>query len=143
GIARAVRAEPGSDERCPAILSWEEIALESELATRFSHLIALDPPTVPGGEALLAAAPFDGPVPGAVHLAWGRPEVEFALAVLTRDLNVRVPVAAVYRRLRATARPLSGDELEPALAGEAADPGRLTPGMCARAVRILGELELV
>ena len=77
---------------------------------------------------------------GAVHLAWGPAEAEFALAVARRDLDLRPVVASIYRRLRGSGE-LHGGELEAALRGDG--PHMLPAAVCARALAILAELELV
>src|SRR5439155_20600739 len=57
GIARAVTGVDGAGERCPALLSWDELVADPELGASFQHLIALDPPLNADGEAFLAAIP--------------------------------------------------------------------------------------
>jgi single-stranded-DNA-specific exonuclease len=71
----------------------DHAALEEDpaLAARFDHLVVLDPPPYDG----LAAAP--GPT---VHLAYGEPEIAFALQVHEHRCDLRPAVAAVYRALR-------------------------------------------
>lgn len=129
GIAHAVggQADP-AEPSCPALLSWHQLALDPELARPFQHLLALDPPATPDERDLLAAAPCHGP--GFAYLAWGPAEVELALAVARRDLELRPAVAAVYRALR------DGGRQE--LAASA-----LPPPVVGRALRVLAELGLV
>src|SRR5207237_707283 len=57
GIAGAVAPADPDDERRPALISWDELALDPELASEFDHLVALDPPVSALRAALLAAAP--------------------------------------------------------------------------------------
>ncbi|MBV9214351.1 MAG: single-stranded-DNA-specific exonuclease RecJ [Actinobacteria bacterium] len=143
GIVHAVAdASAGAGERCPSLASWDEITLEPELAARFTHLVVLDPPALAEVEDLLAAVPpATEPPGGAIHLAWGPKEVEFALAVARRDLDLRPVVTGIYRRLRGQVGPAAGDALTAALRGDG--PHLLPPPVCARAVTILAELELV
>ena len=140
GIASAVAPADPDDERRPALISWDELALDPELASEFDHLVALDPPVSPRGETLLAAAPVAPGGAGSAHLAWGRPEAEFALAVARRDLDLRPTAVAIYRSLRASG-PGDGSRLGNLLREAASHP--VPPAVCARAVRVLVELELV
>ena len=86
---------------CLDAVSLEALARRPALAAGYTHLVALDPPPAAGGRELLAAAPASG----FVHLAWGAPEAEFALAVWRAGLDLRpaltvgVPGAAGVRRL--------------------------------------------
>jgi hypothetical protein len=98
--------------------------------------VALDPPAWPGGETLLASMPGDG----FAHLAWGAAEVEFALGVAGRSLDMRTELVAFYKELR-PARVYSGEALERALRGGGPHPR--TPLHAARLVRVLGEVGLV
>ena len=158
GIVRAVCGADGTvgtEDRCPALISWDELAIDPALGASFQHLVALDPPLDGQGEALLAAIPTGRDrallpnrryatvmqeSPGAVHLAWGPAEAEFALAVARRDLDLRPVVTSMYRRLRESGE-LHGDKLEAALRGDG--PHTLPVAVCARALAILAELELV
>ncbi|HEX8066641.1 MAG TPA: single-stranded-DNA-specific exonuclease RecJ [Thermoleophilaceae bacterium] len=165
GVARAVTGADG-EERCPGLLAWDDLAEDPSLARPFTHLVALDPPLTEDGEALLAAAPAPEPAEprgsaadaaapapepaeprgaaapaaapaGFAHLAWGPAEVELALALARRDLDLRPVLAAVYRDLRA-AGPCRGERLLAVLRG---DPPR-SAAACGRAVRVLCELGL-
>ncbi len=114
----------------------EHLARDPGLAAGYTHLVALDPPLVAGGRELLAAAPASG----FVHLAWGAPEAEFALAVWRAGLDLRPPLTAVYRALR-EAGGCRGAELERLLRGDGPHPR--AAATCARVVRVLAELGLV
>jgi single-stranded-DNA-specific exonuclease len=139
GIAARVRTADGSPRAGLAIASWDELAAAPEIAAPFHHLVALDPPAWPGGETLLANAP--GPEQGAfAHLVWGAAEVEFALSIARRSLDMRAELVAVYRDLR-EAGPIEGARLAALLQGDGAHPR--SPAHAARLVRVLAEVGLV
>jgi single-stranded-DNA-specific exonuclease len=139
GIAARVRTAEGQPCEGLAIASWDELAAAPAIAAPFEHLVALDPPALPGGEALAAAAP--GPAGGAfVHLAWGAAEVEFALTVAQRSLDMRQELVALYKDLRAVG-PCSGERLAAVLQGSGPHPRSAT--QAARLVRVLSEVGLV
>ena len=117
-------------------VSLECLARNAQLAGPYTHLVALDPPLAAGGRELLAAAPADG----FVHLAWGAPEAEFALAVWRAGLALRPSLIAVYRSLR-EAGGCRGADLERLLRGDGPHPR--SSATCARVVRVLTELSLV
>ncbi|HEY1359148.1 MAG TPA: single-stranded-DNA-specific exonuclease RecJ [Thermoleophilaceae bacterium] len=112
-----------------AVARWDDLLAEPALAAPFDHLVALDPP--PGVDA----ATLPGPPGGVAHLAWGPPEVEFALAVWRAELDLRPALVAAYRALR------NGGELESSLTGGGRYPRSLA--CCGRLLRVLCELELV
>jgi single-stranded-DNA-specific exonuclease len=119
-----------------ALASWDELQIEPAIAAPYQHLVALDPPLWPGGEALLAAAPGRG----FAHLGWGPAEVEFALNVARSSLDMRTELVALYKELRGTAT-YAGEALEQALRGGARHPR--TPLHAARLVKVLSEVGLV
>jgi single-stranded-DNA-specific exonuclease len=137
GVANAVSGE-GDHDRCPALVSWDALRADPAVASEFTHLIALDPPTSAADQSLLAAAP--SPAGGFAHLAWGAAEAEFALGVARRDLDLRPTVTEVYRELR-EAGPCAGRQLEALLRGPGAHPR--PPALVARTVRVLVELGLL
>ena len=94
-----------------------------------SHVVMLDPP----------AAPLR--TYGAMtHLAWGEPELRFALQIHEREYALRASLTATYRALRA-AGGAGGEELETLLRGDAKTP---RPASSAgRILRVLVELGLV
>jgi hypothetical protein len=118
------------------VASWSALAAVPELARPYDHLLALDPP--PGGTAdeLLGSLPA-----GIIHLAWGPPEAEFALALYRSELDLRPALAETYRALRALPENAGPTELEPALRGTTKYPR--SPELCATLLTVLGELELV
>jgi single-stranded-DNA-specific exonuclease len=140
GVAARVRTADGRPGESLAIASWDEFQAAPEIAAPFEHLVALDPPAWPGGEALLAAAP--GPEGRAfAHLAWGVAEVEFALSMAQRSLDMREELVALYKELRAAGGHSGGERLAAALQGHGPHPRSATH--CARLVRVLSEVGLV
>jgi hypothetical protein len=136
GIAARVRTSDGAPCDGLALASWDELVASPDIAAPFEHVVALDPPVWPGGEALLAGIPGHG----FSHMAWGPAEVEFALTVAQRSLDMRADLVAMYKELRA-AGPLAGAELESVLRGSGAHPR--PPAHAARLVRVLEEVGLV
>jgi single-stranded-DNA-specific exonuclease len=136
GIAARVRVEDGRPCEDVAIACWDELEAERSLAESYEHVVALDPPVWPGGESLLANASGSG----FAHLVWGESEVEFALSVARRSLDMRDELVALYKELRA-AGPLAGDQLAAVLQGPG--PHTRTPEHAARLVTVLSEVGLV
>ena len=119
-----------------ALTAWERFCRRPALAERYTHVVALDPPTCRDHQAALEHAPGDG----FVHLAWGAAEVSFARALAARELNLRTELAALYRELRAAGE-VQGDELAELLRGDGPYPR--SPRECARLLRVLSDVELV
>jgi len=138
GIAQAARADDGAECR-PALVSWEELRADPGVARPFRHLLALDPPLAAAAVQVAERTPCAA-APGTVQLAWGPAEIEFALAVARRDLDLRPAAIAIFRALRASS-PCGGPALERALRGDG--PRARPPALCARAVRVLSELGVV
>ncbi|HWT91862.1 MAG TPA: single-stranded-DNA-specific exonuclease RecJ [Solirubrobacteraceae bacterium] len=113
------------------LTSHAALRRDPQVAAAYDHVVLLDPPA--HDVAHLGA---DGPF---VHLAWGRPEVDFSLSIHERERDLRTPLTAIYRSLRATGG-AAGEELEAALRED--DPQR-TPAVAGRALRVLVELGLV
>ncbi|MDA0182262.1 single-stranded-DNA-specific exonuclease RecJ [Solirubrobacter phytolaccae] len=113
-----------------ALTSWCALEDAPELAEPFVHVVAVDPPTRPTvhtGE-------------GWTHLAWGTPELDFALRIHEWDFALRDPLTAVYRALRA-GRASGGEAVEQLLRGEGPQPR--SAALAGRLVRVLTELGLV
>jgi hypothetical protein len=119
-----------------ALVSWQTLSARPELAERFPHVVALDPPLSPAGMELLRGAPRAG----FAHLAWGEPEIEFALAHAGAELDLRPALAEVYRGLRDADGSAEGARLEALLAGSGTHPR--SPAMAARMLTVLRELGL-
>ena len=122
-----------------AVASWAAIAADTAgIGGPYSHLVALDPPPVEHGVDLLAATPG----PGAVHLAWGAAECEFARAHWRAQLDLRPSMTELWRALTASnGGSLEGDAFATALRGGGAYPRG--GALCGRLLRVLGELGLV
>jgi hypothetical protein len=120
-----------------SLVSWATLATQPELAEPFAHIVALDPPLAAAGVELLRATPGGG----FAHLAWGEPEVEFALACAQAELDLRPPLAELYRGLRDAGGAVAGEELAALLAGAGAHPR--SPSAAARMLTVLLELGLV
>jgi len=110
-----------------ALCSWAALEADPALADPFTHVVAIDPPA---GRAALAHVTV---------LAWGRPELDFALQIHERDFRLREPLTALYRALR-DAGGAEGDRLIALLRGEGTPrPARLA----GRLLAVLAELGLV
>jgi single-stranded-DNA-specific exonuclease len=109
----------------------ETLAEEPGLAAGFPHLVALDPPPQAGGKTLLA-----GIGDGMVHLAWGLPEIDFALGFWRSELALRPHLVTAYRALRE-----GGQEPRALLGGNGVRPR--SAALCGRLVRVLRELGLM
>jgi len=115
-----------------AICSWQALEDDPALAHAFAHVVAVDPPAA---EALDHVSG-----PGWTHMAWGEPELQFAIRIHTWDFALRDPLAILYRALRA-ARETGGEACEALLRGEGPQPR--SAALAGRLVRVLAELDLV
>lgn len=119
-----------------AVCSYAGLAADPSLADPFSHVVAVDPPATGVQRALL-----DGlTVRQMVHLAWGAAELTFARRIHEREYDLRAPLTALYRDLRALDG-AAGEELEAVLRGDPRAPR--SPWLTGRALRVLAELGLV
>jgi single-stranded-DNA-specific exonuclease len=114
-----------------ALSSWAALEDDPGLAGPFVHVVAVDPPAKP-----LIDQPSGE---GWTHLAWGRPELDFAVHIHEWDFALRDPLTAVYRALRA-ARAARGEACETVLRGEGPQPR--SAALAGRLVRVLTELAL-
>ena len=126
--ARGLQARVGGF----AVTSWAALEDDPRLAAPFAHVVAVDPPSRP---------PFDHPSgEGWTHLAWGKPELEFALHIHEWDFALRDPLTALYRALRELGT-ATGEACETVLRGEGPQPR--SAALAGRLVRVLTELGLV
>lgn len=129
------------------LVAWEALGADPTALAPFAHVVAVDPPPIEAGLALLdAGTPAAGgagepppPAGAAAHLAWGEPERAFALACWRERLDLRPALIDLWRALE-RAGALAGAELESALRG--AGPHPRCAGHCGRLVRVLCELGL-
>jgi single-stranded-DNA-specific exonuclease len=115
-----------------ALTSWAALEDDPSLAEGFPHVVVVDPPPRP----LLAHPSGEG----WTHLAWGTPELDFAVRIHEWDFNLRDPLTAVYRALRAE-KVARGEAGETLLRGDGPQPR--SAALAGRLVRVLTELGLV
>ena len=118
-----------------ALTTWSALEADPGLATPYAHVVLVDPPAhahLPG---------LAGALPGAgwTHLAWGAAERELARRVLAWELDLRPPLADLYRALRAAPHH-AGDPLLATLRGTAPQPR--SGALVGRLLRVLSELDL-
>jgi single-stranded-DNA-specific exonuclease len=121
------------------LASYGALQRDPALQGAYTHVVLLDPPC---SEDQLAQAQAGGsPTARAdrsTHLAWGEPELRFALHIHGREHQLRESLADCYRTLR-DGRGAAGEELEAALRGKAGRSAELA----GRMLRVLSELDLV
>jgi single-stranded-DNA-specific exonuclease len=133
----AEEAPATRDPAALAIAAWEDLAAEPAAASSFPHVVALDPPGEERWLTVAASAPGETSF---LHLAWGRAEVDFALAAARAALETRAALTEAYRAIRQAGSP-AGDALRSALEG--ASPHPRSAAHCGRLLRVLTELGLV
>jgi single-stranded-DNA-specific exonuclease len=123
-----------------ALVDWARLERDPGLAGAFAHVVLIDPPPLPDHELIV-----DRSEPGGyLHLAWGAPEVEFALQAWDAQWPSRPVLAGLFRRLSGLAGEpdqIAAAELRAALTGEGAHPR--SPEFAGRCLRVLHELGLV
>jgi single-stranded-DNA-specific exonuclease len=117
-----------------ALCSYDALAREPALACGYTHVVLLDPPA---SEAALALAK-SGDSGDFTHLAWGEPELRFAVHIHGREYQLRESLADCYRTLRDRGG-AAGEELEEALRGKSGRSAQLA----GRMLKVLTELDLV
>jgi single-stranded-DNA-specific exonuclease len=129
-----------------AVTTWAALECDPDLAERFMHVVAVDPPP----HAHLRALAEQLPGEGWTHLAWGSPELELARRVLTWELDLRAQLADLYRALRAAAAAAAPEAASIALAGDrlfgllrGSGPQPRSGAHAGRLLRVLDELGLV
>jgi single-stranded-DNA-specific exonuclease len=118
-----------------AVTTWAALEDEPALAAPFAHVVAIDPPPYAHVGQLLHALPGGG----WTHLAWGGAELAFARRVHAWELDLKAPLAELFRALR-RAGTAEGAVLEDLLRG-CASPQR-TGRLAGRLLRVLAELGL-
>jgi single-stranded-DNA-specific exonuclease len=131
--ALAERAESGL-----ALVDFAALERESGLASRFEHVVLVDPPRGPGDETRVGLAPRGSP--SFLHELWTESERRFSLAGVEWQAPSREAVATIFKSLR-EAGECDGSALREALSGGGPHP--LAPETAARCLRVLTELELV
>lgn len=123
------------------LADWTALNATPRLPGGFEHVLAIDPPSSSGLEALAAAGRSDAP--GFLHLAWGPEEVALTSRVYESEWPSRPVLGAVFRALRSVAEsgPMAAAPARLALGGPGPFPR--SPEAAARCVRILTELGLV
>jgi hypothetical protein len=130
------RRLPGLSSRIGgfSLTSYHALERDPEIALRYTHVIALDPP------ASAAAAKLIGRGSGFTHSAWAEAELRFTKQMHELEYGLRASLEALYRGLRPRWR-VTGEELEHLLRGDG-QPGR-PARLAGRLIRVLAELELV
>jgi single-stranded-DNA-specific exonuclease len=134
GAEARVRARGGV-----VLADWAALARDPALASRFEHVVLVDPPPF----AHLAEACAGGD--GYVHSLAGLAEVDFALRVHADEWPSRASLAELYRALGPGGNGgacLDGDAARTLLRGERRAHPR-SPECAGRALRVLVELGLV
>jgi len=126
-----------------ALVAWHALERDPSLLSRYTHVLALDPPAAETQRALIDER---------FTLTWGDPETTYALRAHEASYDLRPVAAAVYRALReaqsgaaegrseslaGVASPAEGDPLAAAVA---AAP---SPAAAGRALRVLDEVGLL
>ena len=107
-----------------AVTSWAALEADPGLAAAFTHVVAVDPPA----HARLRALAGHLPGEGWTHLAWGDAECGLAMRVLTWELDLRAPLAALYRALRtAASAPPDTEVASPSPGVASTSPGVASP----------------
>jgi single-stranded-DNA-specific exonuclease len=122
-----------------ALISYPSLERDGAIASRFTQLVALDPPAGSAAAASLRSAALDAAC-GFTHLAWGDEELRFAQQMHELEYGFRASLEALYRSLRLRGR-VVGEELERLLRGDG--PHGRPARLAGRLVRVLAELGLV
>jgi single-stranded-DNA-specific exonuclease len=120
-----------------ALCSYDALERDPALASRFDHVVLLDPPTLERQRSVACC----GRIGQFAHLLWGAAELPFALHIHEREYGLRASLATLYRDLRDRGGSVEGESLEAALRGDPAAPRG--PALAGRLLRVLTELGLV
>jgi single-stranded-DNA-specific exonuclease len=137
--ADAVARERHLQERLGGFSLASYNALERGALTTdgFHHVLLLDPPP---DERALQATSSGGSPDSRIYLAFGPPEIRFALYIHEQEFGLRDQLAACYRALR-DGGGAAGRELEAVLRGAA--PRARSPELAGRLLAVLTEIGLV
>jgi hypothetical protein len=113
---------------------WTAIAQRPDAPRAFRHLVVVDPAPSESLETLALAGG------GYLHLVWGPAELELTERLLTREWELRVPIAEIWRALGEAGGEARGSELRSLLQGPSDYPR--TPEVAARCVGVLDGLGL-
>jgi single-stranded-DNA-specific exonuclease len=116
------------------LADWGALARRPSSATRFAHVVMVDPPPFEQIDELARIGP------GYLHMAWGQPEADLAERCLAMEWEPRGAVEQIWRLLIKANGEAAGDELRALLAGPSEFPR--TPEVAARAIAVLDELGL-
>ncbi len=120
-----------------ALADWGSLARDPQLASRFAHVVLIDPPPFAYLERLTALGS------GYLHRVHGEAEREFALRVHADEWPSRSSLADLYRGLGAAGeRGLDAVGARAILCGEGRTHARSAEAS-ARMARVLRELELI
>ncbi len=120
-----------------ALCDWSALARDPGLASRFAHLVAIDPPPATPFERLIAGGG------GFLHLLWSDAHIDLSCRAFEAEWPTRAVLGAVYRALRDAA---DGDRIDPGVARAAlAGPGphERAPEAAGRCLRVLREIGAV
>ena len=117
-----------------SLIAADSLLREPSLASRFPHIIVLDPPTRAELDAVICAGA------GFTHLAWGIAELRFAQQMHELEYGLRASLVTLYRSLTDRGR-VAGEELERLLRGDG--PHGRSARLAGRLIKVLAELELV
>jgi single-stranded-DNA-specific exonuclease len=123
-----------------ALVAWHALEREPSLLSRYTHVVALDPPTAETQAALIDER---------FTLAWGDAETGYALRAHEAGYDLRPVAAAVYRALRAAPESPAATASSAAAPLAAPDPlakvvaAAPSPAAAGRALRVLDEVGLL
>lgn len=135
----AVESAECPSERDFCLIDYETLAHSPDIAWRFAHIFALDPPPFEPVIDLLARAPHSDQ-PSFLHLGWGASELEFARKALEHEYGLGAALRAIYLGLVPYPDGIEGPMLEAVLTGDGWHPR--APAVAGRCLRVLRELGL-
>ena len=121
---------------------WAALEDDPALAAPYAHVVA-DRPAARTPHAARSSRRARCPAAGWTHLAWGGAEVAFARRVLAWELDLRAPLADLFRALR-KAGPVEGPRSSALLRGAGAPAAHRprSPAACCASLAELGLAEV-